>query len=132
MARSIPVAALLIALAACTPGDGPQTASAAGHSPKTPAATPIGPAQNCIPLGQISESRVRDDWTIDFRVGSRWYRNVLPQRCSGLGFQQTFGYATSQAQLCSVDIITVLQTGGGGGPRGSCGLGQFQPVTLAK
>ncbi len=132
MVRSIPVAALLIALAACTPGDGPRSAGADGHSPKTPAATPIGRAESCIPLSQISESRVRDDWTIDFRVGSRWYRNTLPQRCYGLGFQQTFGYATSQAQLCNVDVITVLQTGPGGGPRGSCGLGQFQPVTLAK
>ncbi|WP_179505744.1 MULTISPECIES: hypothetical protein [unclassified Sphingomonas] len=134
MVRSIAAAACLVAVAACTPaagpGGGPRSAYADGHSPKTPAATPIGPAQSCIPLGQISESRVRDDWTIDFRVGTRWYRNVLPQRCSGLGFQQTFGYATSQAQLCSVDIITVLQTGAGGGPRGSCGLGQFQPVTL--
>lgn len=124
-------------LAGCTPAgsaaSGPRTAGLDGHSPKTPAATPAGPARNCIPIAQISESRVRDDWTIDFRLGRQWYRNSLPLRCNSLGFERTFGYATSQSQLCNVDIITVLQTGGGGaGPRGSCGLGQFQPVTLAK
>jgi hypothetical protein len=103
-----------------------------GHRADVPAATLAGPPQSCIPIAQISESRVRDDWTIDFRVGSRWYRNSLPNRCNSLGFEKAFSYATSQSQLCNVDIITVIQTGAGGGPRGSCGLGQFQPVTLAK
>jgi len=105
-----------------------------GHSSTVVAATPTGPAVSCIPIVQISETRVRDDWTIDFRTAAnRWYRNTLPQRCAPLGVERAFSYSTSLSQLCNVDIITVLHTGGAGPMRlGSCGLGQFQPVTLAK
>lgn len=109
------------------------TTSTDGHRRDVPAATPTGPAVSCIPLVGIRESQVRDDWTIDFRTaGNKWYRNTLPYRCSSLGFERAFSYATSLSQLCNTDIITVISTGGGGGPRGSCGLGSFQPVELAK
>jgi endonuclease III len=83
---------------------------------------------SCISTPQIRNTRVRDDSTIDFYMtGGKTYRNTLPYKCSGLGFQQAFSYSTSIARLCSVDIITVQ----GAGPiRGAtCGLGQFQPVT---
>jgi hypothetical protein len=97
-----------------------------------PVATPTGKPQSCIPLSAIRETRVRNDRTIDFVMrGRQIYRNVLPQGCPGLGFERRFTYATSLSQLCSVDIITVLYQA----PivRGaSCGLGQFQPVTLAR
>ena len=105
------------------------TATAADRAP--PAATPAGKPQSCIPLTQIRETRVRDDRTIDFIMRGRdqVYRNTLPNSCPSLGFEQRFSYATSLSQLCSTDIITVLYSA----PiqRGaSCGLGQFQPVTL--
>ncbi len=107
------------------------TAAPAADRNRVPDATPAGEPQSCIPLQQIRESRVRDDRTIDFTMtGKRVYRNVLPAACPSLGFEQRFSYATSLSQLCSTDIITVLYTA----PvmRGaSCGLGQFQPVTLA-
>ena len=124
------VTTAFLALGAC----GPHPAVGNdGHAKDIPAATFAGKPVSCISLMQIQESRVRDDWTIDFRVsGTKWYRNTLPNRCNGLGFERAFSYQTSLSQLCNVDIITVLATGGGGGPRGSCGLGQFQPVTLAK
>lgn len=127
---SLPLLAVVAMLAACAPVKGGND----GHSPSVPAATATGPAVHCIALSSISESHVQDDWTIDFRVGTRqWYRNTLPQRCNSLGTYRTFSYATSLSQLCNTDIITVLETGGpGSGPRGSCGLGDFQPVTLAK
>lgn len=139
--------AAMFALSSCAPRP---VVGNDGHASTIPAATPTGPAVSCVQLGQIRESRVRDDWTIDFRTGTnRWYRNTLPNRCNGLGFERTFSYATSISQLCNVDIITVFANGGGapvfasngaiigsqggaGGPRGSCGLGMFQPVTLAK
>ncbi|RQW43519.1 hypothetical protein [Novosphingobium sp. LASN5T] len=118
-------------MAASTPNT--RTTSTDGHRRDVPAATPTGPAVSCIPLVGIRESQVRDDWTIDFRTaGNKWYRNTLPYRCSSLGFERAFSYATSLSQLCNTDIITVIATGGGGGPRGSCGLGSFQPVDLAK
>ncbi|MBX9886008.1 MAG: hypothetical protein K2X68_13655 [Novosphingobium sp.] len=122
-----------LALGACAPRGAPGWGSS-GHAANIPAATPTGPAVTCIPLIAIRESRVRDDWTIDFRTsGNTWYRNSLPYRCSSLGFERAFSYSTSLSQLCNVDIITVFRNSGGPqGPLGSCGLGQFQPVTLAK
>ncbi|MCW1383305.1 hypothetical protein OLX02_10765 [Novosphingobium sp. KCTC 2891] len=128
--RLIVPAAAIVALSACAPTT---TRGNDGHGKDVPAARPTGAALSCLPLAQISESRVRDDWTIDFRtLGNKWYRNTLPYRCSGLGFEQAFSYATSQSQLCSTDIITVIQTGTPAGSRGSCGLGQFQPIELVK
>ena len=98
---------------------------------KIPAATPIGKAEDCLRLQSIRETRVRDDYTIDFyTIGGKVYRNKLAGICPQLGFEERFTYQTSLPQLCSTDIITVLQ-----GPnlmRGaSCGLGKFQPVKLA-
>lgn len=105
-----------------------------GHAEDVPAARVLGAAASCIPIASIQESRVRDDWTIDFRTGgNKWYRSTLPHRCNGLGFEKAFSYSTSLSQLCSTDIITVIaSTGGGINSRGSCGLGQFVPVELAK
>ena len=125
-------AAAALPLGACAPATGASTASN-GRAANVPAATPIGKAVTCIPIAQIRESRVRDDWTIDFRMsGDTWYRNTLPNRCSSLGFERAFSYSTSLPQLCNVDIITVFMNGGPRGPLNSCGLGEFQPVKLAK
>lgn len=108
-------------------------AIAADRPDRVPAATPAGPAQNCIPLVQIRQSLVRSDSVIDFvmRGRDRVYRVTLDQPCPRLGFEQRFGYETSLSQLCAQDIVTVLSVTGP--PRGaSCGLAPFQPVTLAK
>jgi hypothetical protein len=92
---------------------------------------PDGKPTDCIPINQIRSSRVRDDRTIDFYMtGKRVYRNVLPNACPSLGFEERFLYRTSISSLCSTDIITVLYNAPAmQGP--SCGLGQFQPVTGA-
>jgi hypothetical protein len=126
-------AAAALPLGACAPAAGTATASNA-RAATVPAAKPVGQAVTCIPIVQIRESRVRDDWTIDFRMsGGNWYRNTLPNRCGSLGFERNFSYSTSLPQLCNVDIITVFVNGGGPrGPLNSCGLGQFQPVELEK
>ena len=119
-----PAILILLLLAAAAP---------AADRRAVPPASPAGKPQTCIPLTQIRETRVPDDRTIDFimRGRDRVFRNTLPNACPGLGFEQRFSYATSLSQLCSVDIITVLYNA----PvmRGaSCGLGQFQPVTLQR
>ena len=105
--------------------------TAAGRD-TVPAATPTGPAHDCIPIVQIRERRVRDDRTIDWVTrGGQVYRTVLPDACPELGFEQRFAYETSLSELCATDIITVVHeppvTRGA-----SCGLAPFQPVTLAK
>jgi hypothetical protein len=99
---------------------------------QVPDATPAGKPVSCISLTSIRQSHVRSDSVIDFETaGGKYYRNTLPNACAQLGFEQKFSYETSLSELCSTDIITVLQD-----PptmRGaSCGLGQFQPVTLVK
>jgi hypothetical protein len=124
MIRPLVTAALVIALA------GP--ALARPLKPEQEAKIqPAGPPVNCISNHQISETRVRDDSTIDFyMLGGKVYRNKLPNSCPQLGFEERFGYETSIDQLCNVDIIHVLYSS----PpmRGaSCGLGQFQPITGA-
>jgi len=117
-------------LTSCAPVPG----GSDGHGKNVPIARATGAPRNCISIVGISESRVQDDWTIDFRTGVRdWYRVTLPQRCYSLGTYRAFKYETSLSQLCNTDIITVMEFGGpGGGPRGSCGIGMFQPVEIAK
>jgi len=97
-----------------------------------PEATTDGPETSCVQLTQISSTQVYGDSVIDFHMrGGKVYRNTLPNSCPTLGFEERFLYRTSISQLCSVDIITVLQQPGlSQGP--SCGLGKFQPVKLVK
>ena len=96
-----------------------------------PEATPAGKPVSCLSLTQIRETHVRSDDVIDFYVGGgKVYRNTLPHKCPGLGFEERYSHKTSLNEICSVDTITVLQSGLTQGA--SCGLGEFQPVTLAK
>ena len=90
----------------------------------------IGGPKNCITRSSIRSTDVIDDQTIDFKMNNGdIYRNILPHKCSGLGFEKAFSYKTSTNQLCSVDIIHVLdQTAGRIETRGSCGLGEFQQI----
>lgn len=99
-----------------------------------PDAVETGAPVNCIHISNLRESRVRSDKVIDFRTnGNKWYRNTLPHSCPSLGFEERFLYKTSISQLCSVDVITVLHSHGGGLDRGAtCGLGKFQPVQISK
>ena len=106
--------------------------AAAPAADRIPAATPVGPARDCVPISQIRETRVRNDRIVDFMMaGGMVDRNTLPYACPGLGSERRFSYATSLSVLCSTDIITIFSDT----PpmRGaSCGLGAFQPVRLAK
>ncbi len=114
----------ILATAACGPTRGDLADRAALAD-----ARPVGEPVDCINLQQIDYTRVRDDRTIDFYMrGREVYRNVLPQSCPRLGFEEAFSYKTSLTRLCAVDIITVLDRGGAGIPGPSCGLGRFQPI----
>lgn len=120
---------LLLALGACTQGETRET------PPPSPAAQVIGETRDCLPLTQFSNTRIRDDNTIDFfgGAGSKVWRVTLPNRCSGLKSADTFTYETSLSQLCRQDIIYPLQQYGGSFQRmGGCGMGPFVPVKLAQ
>ena len=113
----------------------PTTLAAASDTrpaPK-PAAQPLGAPVSCVPLAQLGETRIRDDWTIDFvGTGNSVWRNALTSRCSGLKAANAITYETSLSQLCSTDIVYVLENAGGLHRGGACSLGQFVPVKLEK
>jgi hypothetical protein len=90
----------------------------------------IGEPESGIMRSSIRSTDVIDDQTIDFKMrNGDIYRNRLPSKCSGLGFEEAFSYKTSTNRLCNVDIIHVLsQTGGRLDTRGACGLGKFQKI----
>ncbi len=91
----------------------------------------VGAPVSCVPLAQVRETRIRDDWTIDFvGSGNRVWRNALTSRCSGLKSNDGITYETSLSQLCNTDIVYVLETAGGIHRGPSCSLGQFVPVRL--
>ena len=98
-----------------------------------PAVRVTGPGQSCIPL-PISQSVVRDARTIDFYSGpGRGWRNTLTADCPSLAREKAFTYETSLSQLCSADIVYVLENWGGQPHRGTtCSLGQFTPVEFAR
>lgn len=120
-------AALFLPLAACAAA--PESTQ---RDIRAPAATVAGEPVSCISTNRIRDTRVHDDYTIDFEmVDGKVYRQTLRYRCASLGFEERFGYQTTNGQLCSTDTITVLQSGGGV-PGPTCGLEQFVPVTLDK
>ncbi len=123
-----PLAVLLLALVPAS------LAAASDNRPAPrPAARPIGAPVSCVPLHQIRETKIRDDWTIDFiGSGKRVWRNTLTSRCSGLRANNGITYETSLSELCTTDIVYVLQTAGGLSRGPACDLGQFVPVSLAK
>lgn len=130
--QSIPLKASLTlasigALAACAPV---QNDTRADPALAGPAVKIVGEPDNCINRAQIRNTRVRSDQVIDFEMrGGDVYRNILPNRCPRLGFEQGFTFNTSINQFCRQEIIYVLENIGGTVRRGAgCGLGDFVPV----
>ena len=88
-----------------------------------------GETQQCLNLSSIKQTKPLDDWNILFEVrGGDTYLSRLPTRCSGLGFNRAFTYATSLTKLCNTDIITVIDSTNPSFRRGSCGLGMFEKL----
>lgn len=122
------MAVMLTALPAHAKTD--RSAARAKASELVPAAeAPI----SCISPNMIRSTRVVDDQNIDFIMNNGTvYRNTLSGSCPGLKMEERFAYKISTNQLCSVDIITVLQNFGFGFSQGaSCGLGKFQKMQKA-
>lgn len=89
-------------------------------------------AVHCVSIRSIRDIQVVNDRTLVVRMqGGKVYRNDLPHRCPGLKRRDTLMYRSSIGQLCSLDVITVLEDWGGFGfrPGASCGLGMFEPIT---
>jgi hypothetical protein len=90
----------------------------------------VGQPVSCIPISSYSSTHIRDDQTIDFEVNTKTiYRNKMPYSCPGLAAEGRFLFKTSMSQICSVDMISVLQNFGGTFSEGAhCGLGTFQKM----
>lgn len=88
-------------------------------------------ATQCVRVQSIDQIDIVDSDTMVFRMrGDEVYRNELPYNCPGLHQGDTLMYRTTVGQLCSVDVITVLEDWGFGfAPGASCGLGMFHPIT---
>lgn len=88
-------------------------------------------ATHCVRIQGIEDIDIVNSGTLVFRMrGDEVYRNDLPHECPGLRPGDTLMYRSSVGQLCSVDIITVLEDRGFGfSPGASCGLGMFEPIT---
>lgn len=97
---------------------------------KAPEVSAVGEPKSCVSIQRIRSTKIVDDSTIDFKMaGGKTYRNTLPYSCSGLRRDDAFSYRTSTSQLCSVDIIRVVENYGGRLQEGvGCGLGKFQEV----
>ncbi len=80
--------------------------------------------ENCIRNGSIKRTKVLDDRNIIFEMRNNTvYLNTLDNKCNSLGFTRQFSYKPTNNRLCGYDIISVFDSIG---PRGSCGLGQFE------
>ena len=105
-------------------------AGCAVQPPRPPAPMlQAGEPVDCLQTTRIRSTSVQDDRTIDFHMrNGAIYRNNLPHSCPGLGIERAFSYQLSIPQLCKVDMVTVLRTGGGSMRGATCGLGVFVPV----
>lgn len=91
-------------------------------------------SEHCLSSNRIRNNEILDSSHIIFEISSsKKYLNTLPNACPGLKKGSTIMYRTSINKLCDLDIITILNsTGGGYMPGASCGLGQFVPISNAE
>ena len=137
MQRSAPMIALtmfvlpLLAVGCAQNKERPSDANPAAGAPEVKV---VGEARSCINRSQIRNTVVRSDRVIDFEMqGGKVYRNTLTSNCPGLGMDRAITYNTSIDQLCSPQIIYVLQNVGGQPRQGAgCGLGKFVPVEYVR
>ncbi|KWV93672.1 MULTISPECIES: hypothetical protein [unclassified Erythrobacter] len=127
MTRTFILLTATAALAACAPMESDADFDPAADAPPVRV---VGEPRNCINRNLIRNSRVRSDYVIDFEMtGNRVYRSTLEIGCPRLGFERAFIYETPTSQLCSTEIIYVLEDFGGQVQRGAgCSLGDFVPV----
>ncbi len=87
--------------------------------------------ERCITVSRLRSTHAVDDRTILFYMrGGDTYLNQLRYNCPGLKLRNRISYKVIANRLCSVDVITVLESFGGGLQPGiSCGLGQFYGIS---
>ena len=86
-----------------------------------------GTPVSCINLGSATNSTIIDKKAIVYRVGSRLYVNT-PDNASGLRDDDILVTKTYGPQLCSHDVVHLVDRGGHF-PRGFVMLGKFVPYS---
>ncbi len=87
-----------------------------------------GKPVSCIPLTNLGPSQTVDRTAIIYGQGRTLYLNRLPNGCPGLTHFTYPVVKTSLSELCSADILTIVDQGSHM-TMGSCGLGEFVPYT---
>ena len=87
-----------------------------------------GKPVSCVQLNQLGPSQTVDRTAIIYGQGRTLYLNRLPHGCPGLTHFTYPVVTTSLSQLCSADILTIVDQGTHM-TMGSCGLGEFVPYT---
>lgn len=88
-------------------------------------------SERCIRLSMLDSIDILNNRQIIFKMrGGDLLLNELPHRCAGLRPYSTIMYRTTTGRLCDVDVITIVESLGGGlQPTVSCGLGRFYRIT---
>lgn len=90
-----------------------------------------GESESCVFTPRISRTDVIDGQTILFHMGRRdVYMNRLPRNCPGLARERAFTYTIRGSQLCSLDIIRVIETPAMRMLGAACGLGKFERLAV--
>ncbi|MEM9014474.1 MAG: DUF6491 family protein [Pseudomonadota bacterium] len=126
--KSLCVASLSTAALACASAGGgyeisERTAARLAEFDKT------GETQSCINTRRINTITALDERHFLVRVGvNDYYLNKLSNSCNGADRQSNrLQYATSIAQLCSNQIVNVVDNSSGF-TVGSCGLSKFEKL----
>jgi hypothetical protein len=91
-----------------------------------------GDPARCVRLSLVNRTEIIDERNIAFHMrGGDVYLNRLDRVCRGLRQQRPFSYRSRNGQLCSSDVIIVLENFGGGFTQtNSCPLGYFFPSSV--
>lgn len=91
---------------------------------------PTGEKERCVSASRIDQMTAVDEKTLLFRLGvNDYYVNKVNGRCNGATFSSNrFQYKITGSQLCSIDIIDVVDTSGF--TTGTCSLGEFEELAL--
>lgn len=89
-----------------------------------------GEKTSCLSIPSITRVDPINDTTFLFEVGvNRWYLNETSGTCADAGSSFTrIQYETSQASLCRLQIIKIIDNNGGF-LHGTCSLGDFERLT---
>ena len=120
--------AMIGAVAQASPTSDAAQAKAEAEIARILAGRVAGKPVSCISIVRLGPSQTVDHTAIIYGQGRTLYLNRLSNGCPGLTHFTYPVVKTSLSQLCSADILTLVDRGSQM-TMGSCGLGEFVPYT---